>query len=168
MNFAFPPGTTSFLKYVDCHPTLARLIGNLSGFLYRRRHDARWTMEFISPGCRDVTGYDPHRFIANASIAFGDLIARSDWGRVNERVRDAVRRRQQATVEYVVRSAHGAWVRVEDRFTPVVNAAGKVLAIEGIIDRARCSPTTISSALPHTDDARLFALRHSSSLNYAS
>jgi hypothetical protein len=29
-------------------------------------------------------------------------------------------------------------VQLEDRFTPVVTAAGKVLAIEGVIDRARC------------------------------
>lgn len=126
-----------FINCVDCEATLMRLIGNLRGFVYRRRPDAQWTMDFVSAGCRDVTGYDPHRFIANASLAFGDLIAPADRPRVDERVRFAVRHRQRATVEYRIRTAHGAWAVVEDRFAPVVNAAGEVLAIEGIIDRVR-------------------------------
>ena len=165
MNHTFPPAHAPFVKCLDCHATLVRLIGNLGGFLYRRRHDPRWTMDFVSAGCRDLTGYDPHRFIANASIAFGDLIARSDRKRVNERVRLAVLHRQRATVEYLIRTAHGAWLQVEDRLTPVVNAAGKVIAIEGIIDRARCSHLSIAGPLSVSDEARLDALCHSPSSN---
>lgn len=163
MNFNFAPTNAAFVKCVDCHTTLARLVGNLSGFLYRRRLDPRWTMEFVSAGGRDITGYEPHRFIANASIAFGDLIACSDWERVNERVRLAVLHRQRATVEYLIRTAHGAWLQVEDRFTPVVNAAGTALAIEGLIDRARGShnPTTTEPS----EESRLAALCNSSSFN---
>lgn len=165
MNYTFPPPNAPFVKCVDCHATLGRLIGNLSGFLYRRRHDPLWTMDFVSAGCRDITGYDPHRFLGNASLAFGDLIARSDWRRVNERVRLAVQQGQRATVEYLIRTAHGAWLQVEDRLTPVFNAAGKVLAIEGIIDRARCSHPTTGALLPFSDDARIGALCHSPSSN---
>lgn len=137
MNFASPPSDTPVANFFDCQATLLRLVGNISGFVYRRRHDAHWTMECVSPGFRDVTGYDPHRFIGNASIAFGDLISRTDWKRVNERVRLAALQRQRTTIDYVIHTAHGAWEQVEDRLTPIVNAAGKVLAIEGIIDRAR-------------------------------
>lgn len=133
---------SDFVSCIDCQTTVARLIGNLGGFVYRRRHDARWTMDFVSDGCRDVTGYDPHRFIANQSLAFGDLVARADWQRVNEQVHMAVNHQRRATIEYLIRTAHGAWVLVEDRLTPVVNAAGIVLAIEGIVDRARCAPRT--------------------------
>lgn len=137
MPFISSPPAPSLVNCVDCDAALTRLIGNLRGFVYRRRPDARWTMDFVSAGCRDVTGYDPHRFIANASLAFGDLIAPADRPRVDERVRFAARHRQRATVEYRIRTAHGAWALVEDRFAPVVNAAGEVLAIEGIIDRVR-------------------------------
>ena len=125
---------------VDCRATLSRLIGNLSGFAYRRRFDSRWTMEYVSDGCRDITGYDPHRFIANSSLIFGDLIAFTDLERVNERVRLAVQRRQRTSVEYRIRTAYGAWISVEDRLVPIVDAGGKVIAIEGIIDRARHHP----------------------------
>lgn len=148
MNFASSPSDPQFVNCIDCRATLSRLIRNLSGFAYRRRHDSRWTMEFVSDGCRDVTGYDPHRFIANASIAFGDLIERSDWKRVNERVRLAARHRQRATVEYLIRTAHGAWARVEDRLTPVVSASGELLAIEGVIDRVRFSPSPSAPPFP--------------------
>lgn len=165
MNLAFPSTSAHFVKCVDCHATLTRLIGNLSGFLYRRRPDPRWTMEFVSAGCRDITGYDPHRFIANGSLAFSDLIARSDWNRVNEQVRLAALHRQRATIEYLIRNAHGAWLQVEDRLTPVVNGAGKVLAIEGIIDRARCAHPTTRPSLPEADETRRAALSTSPSSN---
>ncbi len=137
MHFISSPPDPGFVNCVDCAATLSRLISNLSGFVYRRRHDARWTMDFVSAGCRDVTGYDPHRFLADGSLAFGELIAPADRPRVDEHVRFAARHRQRATVEYRIRTAHGAWALVEDRFAPVVNVAGEVLAIEGIIDRVR-------------------------------
>ncbi len=143
-----PVAVPSYVACIDCRDAFARLLGNLSGFAYRRRHDSRWTMEFVGEGCRDVLGYDPHRFIGNASIAFGELVARADWRRVNERVRLAAWHRQRATVEYHVRSAHGALVLIEDRFTPVINAAGELLAIEGIIDRPRPEKTGATPTPP--------------------
>ncbi len=165
MNFALHHSNAHSVKFVDSHATLSRLIGNLSGFVYRRRPDARWTMEFVSPGIRDVTGYDPHRFIDNASIAFGDLIAPADRQRANERVRLAALHRQRATVEYRIRTAHGAWMQVEDRLTPIVNPAGEVVAIEGIIDRSRWNHATTGTSLPASDRARLTALCTSPSSN---
>jgi hypothetical protein len=128
---------SDFFSSADCSATLARLVGNMSGFVYRRRHDVRWTMEFTSAGWRDITGYDPHRFIANQSLAWADLIAPGDWKRVNDAVRAAVQDRRRATVQYLIRAAHGIGVPVEDRFIPVFNATGQVLAIEGVIDHAR-------------------------------
>lgn len=138
---------SDFVSCPDCRSTVDRLIGNASGFVYRRRHDARWTMDFVSEGFRDVTGYDPHRFLANESLAFADLIAATDRERVDEQVRMAVERRLRIVLQYFVRTAHGAWVLVEDRFAPVVNAAGSALAIEGVIDHA-CHPHPSSQRQP--------------------
>ena len=146
MTSSFHHPVSSFLSCADCRATLERLVGNLSGFVYRRLHDARWTMEFISAGCRNITGYDPHRFIANQSIAFADLIAPLDWSRVNEQVNAAAHNGRRATLDYFIRAAHGAWVQVEERLTPVVNAAGKLVAIEGVIDLARWPARKIGRA----------------------
>ena len=164
MNLTYTPSASSKSYGTDCRATLDRLIGNLSGFVYRRRHDAYWTMEFVSPSCLDVTGYEPHRLIGNASIAFANLISRSDWKRVNERVRMAALNRQRTTIEYRVRVAHGAWIEVEDRLTPVVDAAGNVLAIEGVIDRARSERAKPRASLS-PDETRLTAICSSPSSN---
>ena len=69
---------TEFLEAVDTRRMLHRLIVNLSGFVYRRRADARWTMEFLSAKARDITGYDPHRYLGNQSLVFLDLIHPDD------------------------------------------------------------------------------------------
>lgn len=154
MTTLSPVPISKFISSIECQGTVARLIGNLGGFVYRRQHDARWTMDFVSEGIRDVTGYDPHRFIGNQSLAFGDLIARADWRRVNEQVRQAVNDGRRATVEYFIRVAHGGLVLVEDRLTPVIGAAGTVLAIEGIVDRARSAPQIVIplTGVPHLDE----------------
>jgi hypothetical protein len=165
MNFVCSASHSPFTTSVDCHATLERLIGNVSGFVYRRRHDAHWTMEFVSAGCRDVTGYDPHRFMANGSIAFADLIARSDWKRVNECVELAALHGRRTTIDYLIRVAHGAWVQVEDRLTAVVDSAGKILAVEGVIDRSRCGPVTARPAATIAAEARVAALCSSPSSN---
>jgi len=137
MTSSFHNPFSNSLTCVDCRATLERLVGNIRGFVYRRRDDAQWTMEFLSAGCREITGYDPHRFMANQSLAFADLIARPDRSRVNEQVSTAAQYGRRLTLNYRIRAAHGAWVEVEDRLTSVVTAAGKVLAIEGVIDHAR-------------------------------
>lgn len=157
MNFPSASSDSPFTHSTGCHATLTRLIGNLRGFVYRRRPDARWTMEYVSPGCHDLIGFEPHRFIANASIAFGDLIDPADRRRADDRVRLAVLLRRRVSVDYRIRTAHGALVQVEDRLTPVFSANGKVLAIEGVIDLARFSPTAAGNPPPVSGAAPLAA-----------
>jgi len=54
--------------------TYRTLIENLPGFAYRCNNDKNWTMNFISSGCEDVTGYSPEDFINNRNITFNDII----------------------------------------------------------------------------------------------
>lgn len=150
----------AFVSCVDCQAVFERLIGNLRGFVYRRRHDARWTMEFISEASRDITGYDPHRFIHNESLAFADLIAPGDRLRVNRLVEHAVRSRRRLALEYHIRSAHGLLLRVEDRLAPVFNSAGRLLGIEGVIDRACRSAAAATAAFPEPSDRLAAAHPH--------
>ncbi len=155
MNFTFADSHST--NSAGCHATLTRLIGNLRGFVYRRRHDTGWTMDFVSAGVRDITGFEPHRFIANASISFGDLIAPSDRLRVEERVRLAVLHRNRISLDYRIRTAHGALVLVEDRLTPIFNFAGQVLAIEGVIDLVRFDQSATDYPRPAPGEAPLAA-----------
>lgn len=136
MHSKFNLSLSEHVARSEIEPMLIRLIDNLSGVVYRRKHDVAWTMEFVSRAWRDLTGYDPHRFIGNASVAFADLIAPEDRGRVFAAIDAAVNGGRRGTITYRVRAAHGGMIAVEDRFCPVRAVSGKTVVIEGVIDRA--------------------------------
>ena len=53
---------------------LSNLMSNLPGMAYRCRFDTEWTMEFVSQGCLELTGYVPEELILNSKISFFELI----------------------------------------------------------------------------------------------
>ena len=54
--------------------TLANLISNLPGFVYRCKNDKDWTMEFISEGFTKITGYSTEDILEFRSITFNEII----------------------------------------------------------------------------------------------
>lgn len=69
---------------------LSTLMDNLPGMAYRCRNDRRWTMEFVSRGCLDLTEYAPEELVGNRAAAYGDLIVEDDREMVWDEVQDAV------------------------------------------------------------------------------
>ena len=45
---------------------------------YRCRNDPQWTMEFVSDGCSQLTGYQASELIDNRTMAYGDIIHPDD------------------------------------------------------------------------------------------
>lgn len=41
---------------------------------YRCHYDRSWTMEFVSDGCYEITGYKPESLLYNRDISYNDLI----------------------------------------------------------------------------------------------
>lgn len=115
---------------------LARLLANVPGFVYRSRPDAQRTMEFVSDRCRDLTGYDPHRFIGNQSLTYGALIHPADRARVDGIIFSAATRGRRFTCGYRLQTAYGGFVEVVDRGVGVLDETGALCAIEGYIYRA--------------------------------
>ncbi len=95
---------------------LASLMDSLPGMAYRCRFDASWTMEFISRGGEELTGYARERIIGNKEIAFADLIHPEDRQRVFEAI-DGVARGDHFVVEYRIVRADGdvRWVWEQGR-----------------------------------------------------
>ncbi len=58
----------------DNRRMLDTLMHNLAGMVYRCCNDPDWTMEFVSGGCKDLTGYDPGDLINNRVVSYGSLI----------------------------------------------------------------------------------------------
>ena len=53
---------------------LGALIGRLPAMIYRCADDAQWTMEFVSAGAEELTGYRPEELVGNARLAYADLV----------------------------------------------------------------------------------------------
>ncbi len=117
----------------DSQRFLSTLLSNLPGMVYRCHNDAHWTMEFVSEGCLDLTGYTAHELIESKSISFGKLVEHEDHERVVDTVQAAIKERTSFLVDYRIttRSGKQKWVREVGR--GIFNNAGRLLALEGYI-----------------------------------
>jgi len=109
------------------------LLSNLPGMTYRCNLDREWTMEFVSDGCLDLTGYHPTDFLKNKNISFNDIISpeyRDNLWKVWEK---AVREKGTVCEEYKIVTAENEVKWVWEQGIPVFNQAGEVVAMEGLI-----------------------------------
>jgi diguanylate cyclase (GGDEF)-like protein/PAS domain S-box-containing protein len=112
---------------------LRTLLGNLDGMVYRCRDDAQWTMEFVSEGVRQLTGYDASDLLLNQRVTYEQLTYPEDRERVRSEVYASLRALGRFDVEYRIIHANGEIRWVWERGTGVYDPAGKLQAIEGII-----------------------------------
>jgi PAS domain S-box-containing protein len=112
---------------------LSTLIGNLPGMAYRCLNDNNWTMEFISEGSHDLTGYAPGDLIGNRTLSYNELIHPDDRQPAWEQVQQALAKRQPFRLVYRIQTATGQekWVWEQGQGVFVEN--GDLLAIEGFI-----------------------------------
>lgn len=99
---------------------LATLLDNLPGFAYRCINDDRWTMEFISDGCRKLTGYEPAQLVANRDLSYADLIHPDDRQTVWNEVQAGLARGEPFVLTYRIVTAAGdtRWVWERGRGIP--------------------------------------------------
>ncbi|WP_158059390.1 hybrid sensor histidine kinase/response regulator [Halorussus halophilus] len=81
------------------------LLSNLPGLAYRCRNERDWPMEFVSEGCRELTGYDPEQ-LTDGGVSFGDDITHPDdreavWQTVEKALEDGT----SFQVDYRIRTA---------------------------------------------------------------
>ena len=112
--------------------TLSALLGNLPGMVYRCANDPSWTMEVVSAGCEDVTGYPPEALIGNAVVAYGDLVHPEDSAAVWDSIQAAIARGEPWTVTYRITTAAGELRWVWERGIALV-AGDDVTILEGFI-----------------------------------
>lgn len=96
----------------ECRRSLAVLMDNVPGLVYRCRYDASWTMEFVSTGSIDLTGYAADELLHNRVVSYADLIHPDDRDAVSERVHAAVAERRPFILTYrvVTRAGEQKWV----------------------------------------------------------
>jgi len=112
---------------------MATLFGNLPGMAYRGQIDAERSMEFVSEGCVELTGYPPEQLVAGDLIRYGELIDERDRERVNGTVRQALDRGDRFHLEYRPQNALGRTRQVWEQGTGVYDDAGDLQSIEGLV-----------------------------------
>ena len=113
--------------------TLLTLMNNLPGMSYRCRNDRDWTMELVSEGCLDLTGYKPEEIINNKVTSFGQLIHKHDQNYVWNEVQASLKAKKRYKVVYRIKTAEGKEKWVWEQAQGVFAANGKLLQIEGFI-----------------------------------
>jgi PAS domain S-box-containing protein len=112
---------------------LSTLMGNLPGMAYRRSNDSPWTMEFVSDGCIELTGYRPAELIQKKTISYARIIHPDDLDYIQSEVQDAVAERRPFRLTYRIRSPAGTkwvWEQGQGIFGP----KGELLALEGFVN----------------------------------
>ena len=127
--------------------SLHTMLDNLPGMIYRGQNDKHWTMEFVSEGCFELTGYTPLELVDNQSARFADLIHPEDRDFVWNYVQMRLTRRERYELSYRIidRDGQTRWVWEQGR--GIHSSRGEFLGLEGFI-------TDVSSSRGAEEEAR--------------
>ena len=113
---------------------MSRLLRNLPGMAYRCRPDEHWTLEFVSDGAMQLTGYPAGDLVENRKVSFIELVHSDDRGWVMDEIREKVAHGDRFVIEYQIVCADGAVKWVSEKAQLVRDGSGAIVALEGIID----------------------------------
>jgi PAS domain S-box-containing protein len=81
------------------------IFSNLNGALFRCKFDDMLTMEYLSVGVKELTGYPYNDFLMNRTLSFASIIYTDDQKRVSKSISDALRNKDSFSVEFRIVSA---------------------------------------------------------------
>ncbi|MFR0692737.1 PAS domain-containing protein [Enterobacterales bacterium AE_CKDN230030158-1A_HGKHYDSX7] len=111
----------------------ASLLNGLPGLIYRGRNNRQWTMEFVSAGCLELTGYPAEYLTDNYEHSYSTLILDEYAEYVWASVQEALLRREPYELGYCIRCADGTIKDVWEKGSGIYADTGEVLGIEGAI-----------------------------------
>ncbi len=120
-------------KLRESRRALATLMGNLPGIAYRCTNDPEWTMEFISQGCRELTGYDVDELQHNKLLSYARIIHPDDRQEVWNDVQTALDNKKPFRLNYRILTRDNEVRWVWEQGSGVRDASGNVVALEGFI-----------------------------------
>ena len=109
------------------------LLDSMPGLIYRGRNNRDWTMEFVSAGCLQLTGYPPERLVDNHEFTYNSLILAQDADYVWREVQYALSRQEPFELNYRIRCADQSIKHVWEKGVGIYADTREVLGIEGAI-----------------------------------
>ncbi len=113
--------------------SMSTLIGNLQGIVYRCRNDKDWTMEFLSEGTVELTGYSCEELLLNNKISYNDLIYEDDRDAIRAEVLAAIDARSHFQYTYRILTKSGELRWVWEKGEGIFSEDGKLEFVEGFI-----------------------------------
>ncbi len=112
---------------------LKTLISNLPGVAYKCKNDHQWTMEFVSEGCLELTGYQVEDLLMNKTISYSDLIHKDDREYVWSEIQEAIKEKKPFKLIYRINTADLKEKFVWEQGRGVFSPDGELITLEGFI-----------------------------------
>lgn len=109
------------------------MLTSLQGMAYRCRFDLDWTMEFVSAGCLELTGYAPERLLEKGGITFNEMISQEYRNLLRNEWERTLSLQLPFRYEYEIVTADGDLKWVLEIGQGIFTEEGRVEALEGII-----------------------------------
>jgi len=111
----------------------AVLLSNLPGMAYRCNYDREWTMQFVSQGCFELTGYTAESLLYNKNLSFNDLILPEYRDILWCKWQEILEKGLPFQHEYEIITASGQKKWILELGQGIYDDNGTVIALEGII-----------------------------------
>jgi len=108
------------------------LINNLPGIIYRCKNNRNWEMEYISDGCKNITGYSSEDFLSS-KINFTTITLQEDREQVWSNTQKSLDVNKSFNLEYRVKTKDGKIKYLWEQGEGVFDANGNLIALEGYI-----------------------------------
>ena len=112
---------------------LSTLMGNLPGIAYRCANNENWTMEYLSKGCYELTGYTPEEIVNNSVISFNEIIHPDFRDYLFDKWQAALSRKEIFRDQYKIITKEGKEKWVWEQGCGVYSDDNQVIALEGFI-----------------------------------
>jgi PAS domain S-box-containing protein len=109
------------------------LISNLPGVAFRCKPDKSWTMEFLSDGFTQLTGYNANDFINNKKAVYSDIIHPDDKRDVWLKINQAIVKKETYYLIFRIIDCAGVIKWVWEKGSGVYDEQGNIIALEGFI-----------------------------------
>ncbi|MBW2605590.1 MAG: PAS domain-containing protein [Deltaproteobacteria bacterium] len=119
-------------KYDKIERRLTTLMNNLKGMVFKIKIDEKWTIEFVSDGCREITGYKPSELIGT-QFYLSSLLHPCDRQKLKTKQQVSLDTGSPLKAEYRILTKIGKIKWVWEQSLPIVNDQGEVTAVEGFI-----------------------------------
>lgn len=142
------------IALLESERRLATLMANLPGMVYRCKNDKHWTMEFVSNGCYDLTGYSKDDLINSQKLSFNDIIHPDFRDKIWLQWQEAINEKQSYQGEYQIVTAKGNIKWVFEQGQAIFNPYGETIALEGFIQDITARKITDEELLLTTEKYR--------------